>query len=106
LFELEDQHWFPHVIRQGMLDFLRFMISKLNAYQAAVPLLKELLQKTGQHHIIDLCSGAGGGIAVVQQALSKEMNKPVNITLSDLYPNLDSYRYLQAQAGGDISFIP
>lgn len=105
LFEFEDQPWFPHVIRQGMLDFLRFMISKLNAYEPAVPLLKVLLQKTGQEHITDLCSGAGGGIAVVQQELCKVMGKPVHITLTDLYPNLDSYKYLQKQSGGEISFI-
>lgn len=106
LFELEDQRWFPHVIRQGMLDFLRFMISKLNAYQAAVPLLKELLQKTDQDRVIDLCSGAGGGIAVVQLALSSETGRSVHVTLSDLYPNLDTYQYLQEQAAGNISFIP
>lgn len=88
-----------------MLDFLRFMISKLNAYEAAVPWLKVLLQKTGQQHITDLCSGAGGGIAVVQEALSREMGKPVSITLSDLYPNLDTYRFLQEQTAGKIDFI-
>lgn len=88
-----------------MLDFLRFMISKLNAYEAAIPLLTNLLQKAGEEHIIDLCSGAGGGIAVVQQELSKVMGKPVHITLTDLYPNLDSYRFLQQQSAGSIDFI-
>lgn len=88
-----------------MLDFLRFMISKLNTYEAAVPLLKDLLQKTEQENITDLCSGAGGGIAVVQEALSKEMGKPVFVTLTDLYPNIDSYRYLEEQTAGKINFI-
>jgi ubiquinone/menaquinone biosynthesis C-methylase UbiE len=89
-----------------MLDFLRFMISKLNAYEAAVPLLKNLLLKTRQERITDLCSGAGGGIAVIQQELSKAMNRPVLITLTDLYPNLDSYRFLKQQSEGSINFIP
>lgn len=88
-----------------MLDFLRYMISKLNAYEAAVPLLKDLLQRTGQEHIIDLCSGAGGGIAVVQQEISKAVGKPIHITLTDLYPNLDSYKFLQQQSAGNINFI-
>ena len=105
LFELEDQRWFPHVIRQGMLDFLRFMISKLNAYETAVPLLKILLEKTGQDRIVDLCSGAGGGIEVIQADLSKAMDKSVSVTLTDLYPNTESYEYLQAQTDGQINYI-
>lgn len=106
LFELEDQRWFPHVIRQGMLDFLRFMISKLGAYEAALPLLQELLERTQQRRITDLCSGAGGGIAVVQRELSQRMGTTVHITLTDLYPNIDSYIYLQQTSGGALDYIP
>ncbi len=106
LFELEDQRWFPHVIRQGMLDFLRFMITKLHAYEAALPLLQELLARTNQKHITDLCSGAGGGIETIQQDLSRRTGQQIRITLSDLYPNLEAYRYLQKQSHGSIDFIP
>lgn len=106
LIELEDQKWFPHVIRQGMLDFLRFMISKLGAYTPALPLLQELLERTSQRHITDLCSGAGGGIEGVQQALSQRMGTTVRVTLTDLYPNLEAYKYLQQKSGGALDFIP
>ncbi|RDV17005.1 class I SAM-dependent methyltransferase [Pontibacter diazotrophicus] len=106
LIELEDQKWFPHVIRQGMLDFLRFMISKLGAYKPALPLLQELLERTSQRHITDLCSGAGGGIEGVQQALSQRIGTTVRVTLTDLYPNLGAYRYLQQTSGGALDFIP
>ncbi|WP_276497974.1 class I SAM-dependent methyltransferase [Pontibacter litorisediminis] len=106
LFEFEDLRWFPHVIRQGMLDFLRFMISRLNAYEAALPLLQELLERSNQRHFTDLCSGAGGGIATIQQQLSQRMGSSVRVTLSDLYPNLGAYAYLQQNSGGSIRFIP
>ena len=106
LFELEDQRWFPHLIRKGMLDFLRFMISKLHSYEYAIPLLKELLETTGQNHMVDLCSGAGGGIEVIQAASSREMKQPITVTLTDLYPNIESYRYLQKQTSGQIGYIP
>ncbi|GAB3828290.1 class I SAM-dependent methyltransferase [Pontibacter rugosus] len=106
LFELEDQPWFPHTIRQGMLDFLRFMITKLNAYEAALPLLQELLERTQQQHITDLCSGAGGGIAAIQQQLSERMGSTIGITLSDLYPNITAYQYLHHKSGGSIAYIP
>jgi hypothetical protein len=106
LFELEDQQWFPHVVRQGMQDYLRFMISTLSTYEAALPLLEELLVKTQQQHITDLCSGAGGGIAGIREALSKRMAKPVRVTLTDLYPNLDAYEYLYNESKGAITFVP
>jgi len=106
LFEFEDLPWFPHIIREGMLDFLRFMISKLGAYEAVLPLLQELLDRTHQSHITDLCSGAGGGIAGIQQALSQRMGSSIRITLSDLYPNVEAYKYLQKQSNGALDFIP
>ncbi len=89
-----------------MLDFLRFMISRLSAYEPALPLLEDLLRRSGQPHITDLCSGAGGGIAGIREALSQRMGQPVHVTLSDLYPNVPSYEYLQAQSNGLIDFIP
>lgn len=89
-----------------MLDFLRFMITRLNAYEAAIPLLQELLERTRSRHLTDLCSGAGGGIASVQQQLTQRMEKSVQVTLSDLYPNLRAYEYIRHESGGAIDFIP
>lgn len=88
-----------------MLDFLRFMISKLGAYGPAIPLLEELLRRNSQTHFTDLCSGAGGGIEGIRVDLSKRMGEPVQVTLSDLYPNIGAYEYLQAQSDGLIDFI-
>lgn len=105
LLELEDQRWFPHVIRQGMLDFLRFMISNLKAYDEALPLLETLLRKTGSRHFTDLCAGAGGGIEVIQEGLSRRMGTTIRVTLTDLYPNIDAYRYLYEKSEGVITFI-
>lgn len=89
-----------------MLDFLRFMITKLEAYEAALPLLQELLERTQQYQITDLCSGAGGGIAKVREDLSKRVGTPVQVTLTDLYPNLEAYQYLQAKSKGMIDYLP
>jgi hypothetical protein len=105
LFELEDQQWFPHVVRQGMQDYLRFMISSLYTYEATLPLLEELLRKTQKQHITDLCSGAGGGIAGIREALSKQMATPIRVTLTDLYPNLEAYEYLKNESRGKITYL-
>jgi len=60
LFEFEDLPWFPAVIRAGMMDYLRFMISALGTYRPITPLLAEGLRRTGHTHIVELGAGAGG----------------------------------------------
>ncbi|QHL87326.1 class I SAM-dependent methyltransferase [Nibribacter ruber] len=104
LFELEDQNWFPHVVRQGMMDVLRFLITVLGMYKPIVPLLRQGLQQTGQRQIIDLCAGAGGGILQVWQELEKQSGQPVQVTVTDKFPNVAAYSYLQAQSNGAIDY--
>jgi hypothetical protein len=104
LFELEDQPWFPHAVRQGMMDVLRFLITALGMYKPIVPLLREALEHTNQHQLVDLCAGAGGGIKQVWQELEKQTGQKYAITLTDKYPNLEAYRYLSEQTQGGLRF--
>lgn len=104
LFELEDQTWFPHAVRQGMMDVLRCMITGLGIYRPIVPLLLKALQQQQQTHLVDLCAGAGGGILQVWQALETQSDQAFSITLTDKFPNIDAYQFLTAQSMGAISF--
>ncbi|WP_205502702.1 class I SAM-dependent methyltransferase [Rufibacter psychrotolerans] len=106
LFELEDQPWFPHVVRQGMMDVLRVMITALGMYKPIVPLLRQALAHTGQTQVVDLCSGAGGGIRQVWQELEKQAGHPFTVTLTDKYPNLEAYQLLAKQSRGALRFEP
>ena len=69
LFEFEDLPWFPAVIRAGMMDYLRFMISLLGTYRPIAPLLAEGLARTGGTAVLELGAGAGGGTETVLTAL-------------------------------------
>ncbi|MGV3538996.1 MAG: class I SAM-dependent methyltransferase [Rufibacter sp.] len=104
LFELEDQSWFPHAVRQGMMDVLRFLITRLGIYKPIVPLLRKALARQRQTHLVDLGSGAGGGILQVWQELEKQGNQRYRITLTDKFPNLEAWHYLAEQSGGAITF--
>ncbi|WP_125077622.1 class I SAM-dependent methyltransferase [Rufibacter latericius] len=106
LFELEDQTWFPHVVRQGMMDVLRFMITALGIYKPIVPFLAQGLAHTRQTKLVDLCSGAGGGIQQVWKELEKQTGQPISITLTDKYPNLEAYQFLAQQSHGALRFSP
>lgn len=86
LFEFEDLPWFPAVIRAGMMDYLRFMISWLGTYRPVAPLLAEGLRHTHQTHLLELGAGAGGGTETVLAALRAQGLPGATITLTDLYP--------------------
>jgi hypothetical protein len=85
LFEFEDLSWFPAIIRAGMMDYLRFMISLLGTYRPIAPLLAEGLARTAQTRVLELGAGAGGGTETVLAALLA-LGQPATITLTDLYP--------------------
>ncbi|WP_426492975.1 class I SAM-dependent methyltransferase [Hymenobacter sp. 102] len=100
LFEFEDLPWFPRVIRAGMMDYLRFMISTLRTYQPIVPLLQGALRQTGQTQLLELCAGAGGGTAGVLQQLRASGLPRARVRLTDLYPQPAAWQELQRTTPG------
>ena len=103
LFEFEDLSWFPRVFREGMTDYLRYILSMGNFYLAITPLIAEGLAHTGAKGLVDLCSGGGGAIEQVQFNLREVIGEEVPIVLSDKYPNENAYRFIAAQSEGRIS---
>ncbi|SHK57541.1 class I SAM-dependent methyltransferase [Hymenobacter psychrotolerans] len=101
LFEFEDLPWFPAVVRAGMMDYLRFMISALNTYQPIVPLLRDALRQTGQPPLLlELCAGAGGGTEGVLRSLRESGLPQAQVTLTDLYPQPAAWQLLAARTPG------
>jgi hypothetical protein len=88
LFELEDQAWFPDVIRASMTRMLTILHGWLKSPHRIALILSEVIQVTGRKRIVDLCSGDGGPmIAVLQELHRIEGMHDVSLTLTDLYPN-------------------
>jgi hypothetical protein len=100
LFEFEDLPWFPRVIRAGMMDYLRFMISALGTYQPIVPLLQSALQQTKQLQILELGAGAGGGTEGVLRTLQNTGLPQARICLTDLYPQPAAWQLLARRTPG------
>lgn len=96
-FEWEDQPWFPSLIRQYMMDFLRFILSAGNLYEPITPILINGLKQTNSDVVIDLCSGAGGAVQSIQNNIKKATGKMIPFVLTDLYPNTKSYQQLQKE---------
>jgi hypothetical protein len=105
LFEWEDQPWLPRPFRDFITDHLRYtqnedMRRPVNL--AIAGRLRVLLERTGTARIIDLCAGAGGPLLEIGRILMDELSCPVEILLTDLYPNAAAFRRIESQSGGTI----
>ncbi len=104
LFEFEDYDWFPDFLRKGQTDYLHFVIKAAGIYKPAVPLVKELLDKSGCYEILDLCSGGGGGIDVFQKDLEEIAGRSVRVTISDKFPNTDAFELISRSTNGKVNY--
>jgi hypothetical protein len=96
LFEFEDFSWFPHWLRIRLTRLINVMHDLLKTDQDIAKLLKPLIDETKTTQIIDLCSGSGGPMPNVlnQLVYDNEMEK-LNLTLTDLYPDMSSAKKFQ-----------
>lgn len=93
LFELEDQSWFPPLIRDLATDYLQFMEERLELHRPIVPLLADALQAAGTSTVIDLCAGGGGPVVPLQRELAARGLR-TRFILTDRFPNLPAFRRL------------
>lgn len=87
LFEIHEQKWCPNCIRSGVTDGL-YTAWKVMFWQNAMPHIRDLIAHAEEPHIVDLCSGSGGPLPLVIEALAQE-DQRVRCTLTDLFPNSD-----------------
>jgi hypothetical protein len=97
--ELEDLPWFPRPIRDGGTDVLDLMFATMGFYRALVPELVALMETTGTHRLVDLCSGGGGGATAMRALLRDRGHTDLEIVLTDRYPNAAAA--VRVQALGD-----
>jgi len=107
LLEIAEQPWCPRAVRDGLTDYLAFVVDRGRAYAAAVPLLARALDATrpsvsAPAAVVDLASGAGGPWKALAAELA-ELDVPVRVCLTDLHPNADAYARLAAESGGAVA---
>lgn len=101
LFELEDQPWFPALVRDHMTDFLAAISRAFRLYDSCLPVLNGLLEQTGQVDVVDLAAGGGGP----WEGWLRRRKVNVRVTLTDRYPNLDTFRRL-AESHPQLGYHP
>jgi hypothetical protein len=96
LFELEDQSWFPNIIRDLATDYLQFMETTMKLHRPVVPLLADALRDAGSAIVVDLCAGGGGPVVPLQKEIAKR-GVPVRFILTDKFPNIAAFERLERE---------
>lgn len=83
-FELEDQSWFPPLLRFYQMEYLSWLATRLHLYRPLTDAADYLLQQHPSRQWTDCCSGAAGPVA----SLVDEGLDPSLLILADQYPQL------------------
>ena len=105
LFEFEDQSWCPAVLRNAVTGYLRLVVQVTRQAGPVAPALADLLKRSGETRILDLCSGSGG-IALQLTRRMAASGPPPRFLLTDLYPDTVALDAVAAQSGGTIEVLP
>jgi hypothetical protein len=104
LFEITDFEWLPGSLRDAATDDLRFKWQCSGLYRPVAARLARVLEASGMDRVLDLASGGGGPVLAVYRELAKAGIR-IRVTLTDRYPNLPAFAYLENVSGGDICFV-
>jgi hypothetical protein len=106
LFEIHEQPWFPQSLRDQFVDGLQMILEVTNTYQPIAHLLRKRLEECGSQRVVDLCSGAGGPWPSLVRDFEKHGGSPVEVLLTDKYPNTTRLLDLESLTANRIHFIP
>ena len=97
--ELMDMAWWPGEWRRMETDFLRTFNGITRSCTPLVERVTALMRTTGHRRIIDLCSGGGGLVLPLRSLVASALGEPVELVLTDLYPNPGVLDHLPDRAG-------
>jgi len=86
LFEWHEQTWVPRLLRNAITDYLSVFLGYYKIYIPVVPILADMLKKTGCNKVFDFCSGSGGPLLDIQKKLEEEYGLSITVELSDKFP--------------------
>lgn len=101
LFEIGELERCPKIFRDYLTDFLNRAATLFGYYEPSVPLVKKVLEITGDKRVVDLCSGASGPWSSLVSEL-----EDTEVVLSDLYPNQSQVDAINSQSNSSLSYHP
>lgn len=100
LIEIHEQPWLPEIFRSMFRRFLGLFLTKTNTFKNAYPLFSDFLVKANAERVIDLCSGSGDAIKLLNDYHQKTNtdNKKIKLCMSDIYPEKDNHTILKTDS--------
>jgi hypothetical protein len=86
LFEFEDFNWFPSIFRDSMTKLIVVLHKMMGIKDVLAELVSDVLKQSNSSRIVDLGSGSGGPMPLVQQTLLEKGQK-IDLIMTDLYSN-------------------
>lgn len=102
--EIHEQTWFPDFLRDGVTDALQAVLSFCGVYRSITHRLNQAVEHAGSGRIVDLCSGGGGPWLWLHAQLSDSRNSPLEIILTDKFPNLGAFERTYSATQGRVKF--
>lgn len=106
LFEFHDQLWFPDFLRREVVDALQMVLERTDAYNPIAGRLREALNCSGAREVVDLFSGAGGPWPSLLRLFQREGTPPVEVLLTDKFPNASNGGDAEEPCSSGITFLP
>lgn len=105
LFEFHDFRWFPQVWRNLVTDFMAFFATTFKPYRVVSKRLAEVISKSGESTIVDLCSGAGVPTITALKEILQVENNQFRVILTDKHPNITALRRLSEKNSSHVEYI-
>ncbi len=85
LFEFTDLDWYPAFLKQPVVQYLDLASRLFGVFEPARTLLLEAIHSSGAQQIVDLGSGAGGGLDTFWLNARRE-SRGLHVIRTDLFP--------------------
>lgn len=104
ILELHERPWFPQGLRNLVTDALQFILNVCRFYQPIAGKLEGAIRESGARRVVDLCSGGAGPWLWLYRRVGVGRHSPLEIVLTDKYPNAGAFEYARSVSGGAISY--
>lgn len=102
--EIHESSWFPQSLRNLVTDSLQFILNTGRVYRPVVGRLRRAIDSAGAHRVIDLCSGGAGPWPWLHLVLQADRSDPLEIVLTDKFPNLAAFKNAGRKSSGAIVY--
>ncbi|MGH9716047.1 MAG: class I SAM-dependent methyltransferase [Candidatus Acidiferrales bacterium] len=102
--EIHESVWFPQPLRDLVTDGLQFVLNAGRVYRPIAGRLQRAIEAARANRVIDLCSGGTGPWPWLHSILQADGSEPIEIVLTDKFPNLAAFEHAQRKSCGSICY--